>query len=416
MATNFLRALCALFWLACSAIAYTNSPTTTWADRSQKRFVVYLTGQHNVVPELPLVARVTHVALAFMRSEVFNVPHQGKFPLFTNVSEVRPKFKSGTKIQVAIGGWGNTDGFSEAARTEEGRKIFAHNVKAMIDATGADGVDIDWEYPGGNGEDYKHHPNSEKAWEIEAYPKLLAEIRVAIGPSKLLTAAVPGLSRDMIAFTWTNMPKIYESIDFLNVMTYDLMNRRDNVTQHHSGLDGTINALQAYTDPALYAQHLNVGLGFYIKWFRTASDESCDRVPAIGCRTELMEDPTTGADLGKAGVFSWHDEVPSKLEESYTRAMKYGVDDEVWELLKGHYFMDKEERIFWSWDTPDSIDRKLDKLFHFFKDNEEPRHLGDLGGVFAWGLGEDAPHFKHLKAVNKALQRWEDMTSKHQEL
>jgi GH18 family chitinase len=55
---------------------------------------------------------------------------------------------NGTVVQVAIGGWGNTDGFEQAARTEDSRRLFANNVKAMIDKTGADGVDIDWEYPG----------------------------------------------------------------------------------------------------------------------------------------------------------------------------------------------------------------------------------------------------------------------------
>lgn len=95
--------------------------------------------QHNVVPELSLVSRVTHVALAFMRSEVFNVPQQSEWPLFTSVAEVRPKFAKGTKIQVAIGGWGNTDGFSQAAKTNESRRLFAENVKAMVDTTGADG-------------------------------------------------------------------------------------------------------------------------------------------------------------------------------------------------------------------------------------------------------------------------------------
>jgi hypothetical protein len=95
--------------------------------------------QHNIVPELPLVSRVTHVALAFMRSEVFNVPQQDKWPLFTSIADVRPKFATGTKMQVAIGGWGNTDGFSEAVKTNESRRLFAGNIKAMIDATGADG-------------------------------------------------------------------------------------------------------------------------------------------------------------------------------------------------------------------------------------------------------------------------------------
>ena len=40
---------------------------------------------------------------------------------------------------VAIGGWGNTAGFDIAAATDATRKLFAHNVKVMIDATGADG-------------------------------------------------------------------------------------------------------------------------------------------------------------------------------------------------------------------------------------------------------------------------------------
>jgi GH18 family chitinase len=94
------------------------------------------------------VADVTHVVLAFMGSEIFNDEARTTWPLFTTVDEVRPKFTKGTIVQVAIGGWGNTEGFETAARTEESRNLFAKNVHAMLDATGADGVDVDWEYPG----------------------------------------------------------------------------------------------------------------------------------------------------------------------------------------------------------------------------------------------------------------------------
>jgi GH18 family chitinase len=96
--------------------------------------------QHNVVPEKSMVKNITHVALAFMRSETFNTPNQTEWPLFTTIDEVRPKFAEGTAIQVAIGGWGNTDGFSAAAKTPENRSLFANNVKNMLDATGADGT------------------------------------------------------------------------------------------------------------------------------------------------------------------------------------------------------------------------------------------------------------------------------------
>jgi len=51
--------------------------------------------------------------------------------------------------------------------------------------------DIDWEYPGGNGADYKQVANWDQTYQIAAFPKLLAAIRAAIG-KKLLSIAVPG--------------------------------------------------------------------------------------------------------------------------------------------------------------------------------------------------------------------------------
>lgn len=79
-------------------------------------------------------------------------------------------------------------------------------------------IDIDWEYPGGNGADYKlpGFTNDLKVGEIAAYPAILAKIKALIG-DKLLTIAVPGLERDMIAFTAENAPKIWAAVDEVNV-------------------------------------------------------------------------------------------------------------------------------------------------------------------------------------------------------
>lgn len=157
------------------------------------RYVLYLTAQHPVFPADVHLADVTHVVLAFMKSSSFIGKSPSTWEPFTSVESVRAKFPKNNKVQVmiAIGGWGDTNGFSAAAASQMGRKAFAENVKAMLDFTNADGVDLDWEYPGGNGEDYKKLSNSEKSWEVEAYPKLLAEIRAAIGPDKIMSAAVP---------------------------------------------------------------------------------------------------------------------------------------------------------------------------------------------------------------------------------
>lgn len=106
--------------------------------------------QHNVVPQDETLRNdITHVVLAFMRSDVFAMHETPtEFPLFTTVDKVRQQFDADTKVMVAIGGWGDSKGFEDGARTPESRRRWATNVKAMIDATGADGVDIDWEYPG----------------------------------------------------------------------------------------------------------------------------------------------------------------------------------------------------------------------------------------------------------------------------
>jgi GH18 family chitinase len=74
-----------------------------------------------------------------MRSSTFNEVDVSEWPLFTTVEQVRPKFAKGTKIMIAIGGWGDTSGFSHAASTDSSRKRFAQNVKAMVEHTGADG-------------------------------------------------------------------------------------------------------------------------------------------------------------------------------------------------------------------------------------------------------------------------------------
>ena len=59
------------------------------------------------------------------------------------IREINPDIK----IILSVGGWG-ADGFSQAARTEEGRALFAVSAVSLVETYGLDGIDIDWEYPG----------------------------------------------------------------------------------------------------------------------------------------------------------------------------------------------------------------------------------------------------------------------------
>lgn len=72
---------------------------------------------------------------------------------------------SDTRIHVSIGGWADSEGFSEIAASEDTRQSFAQRSVEIVREYDLDGVDIDWEHPGsqqgqcqcGSNEDYETH-------------------------------------------------------------------------------------------------------------------------------------------------------------------------------------------------------------------------------------------------------------------
>lgn len=84
-----------------------------------------------------------------------------------------------------------------------------------------------------------------------------------------MSAAVPGIPQDLLAFTKANMPVIADTLDFVTVMTYDLKNRRDHQTGHHAGIFASLLAVNVYLDRGLPPVKINLGFAFYIKWFNT---------------------------------------------------------------------------------------------------------------------------------------------------
>ncbi|KAE8383928.1 glycoside hydrolase superfamily, partial [Aspergillus alliaceus] len=303
--------------------------------------------------------------------------------------------------------------------------------------------DIDWEYPAGNGEDYKDIPNEKKKGEIESYPLFLAAIRKALGKDKILSVAVPGKRGDMIAFTKEQGPKIWESVDMVNVMTYDLMNRRNNVTTHHSDVKASLDTIKAYEEVGLDTKKMNLGMAYYAKWFTTKENAGCDTHP-LGCEVAELED-AKGKDTGKSGALTFEKatmgEPPKDSKEStdgscgfgkgkcgsgqccsqygtcgttdahcqagcqsdygtckgislidsWRRAEKDGVTDED---AGGQYYFDKEVNLFWTWDTAPLIKRK-------FKDIVDAEKVG---GVMAWSLGEDSLKWEHLEAMQEGVK------------
>nr|AIT18905.1 chitinase [Hirsutella thompsonii] len=346
------------------------------------RYVMYFDQWHKaVLPPKDVTAGVNYVITAFAESKIFN--EGSSYTPFMPLSEVRALFDSGTKVCMAIGGWGDTSGFSAGVASEDARKRYAKNVAATVKTLGYDCVDVDWEYPGGNGEDYKRTPNENKVREIDAYPLLLSEIKKEIG-DKELSIAVPGREVDMIAFTAQNVPKIDEAVDFVNVMTYDLMNRRENETKHHTSIEDSNKTIDTYIERGMTPGKINLGFAFYAKFFETQTQCS----EPVGCEAAVLEG-TDGSDTGKSGAVTF--EVSSSESQEFKKVLQNGKEDT---QRGGQWYWDPATKKFWTWDTPELMARKFDDIVK----------AKQLGGVFAWSLGEDSDGWKHIKAMQKGVK------------
>ena len=174
------------------------------------------------------------------------------------------------KIVLSVGGWG-ADGFSQAARTKEGRERFAASALAIVKEYGLDGIDIDWEYPGtslaGIASD-----RSDK----ENYTLLLAELRKTLDAYRegmLVTTAVGG---DVYFALQTDMKEASRYLDYVQLMAYDLQGGFQKATGHHAALYfGSRNMSDACADKAVRlfmeagvpAEKIVLGIPFYSrKW------------------------------------------------------------------------------------------------------------------------------------------------------
>lgn len=74
----------------------------------------------------------------------------------------------------------------------------------------------------------------------------------------------------------------------------------------------------------------------------------------------------------------------------FKTAMANGVTDEE---AGGEYYYDKENNVFWSWDTAALIERKFTEIVA----------ARGLGGVMAWSAGEDGYDWSHMLALQKGV-------------
>jgi chitinase len=188
---------------------------------TDKVFVGYLFGQ----PRHINFRLYTHLCHAFLvADEEGNVRQSRNVPSRALTGEAH---KAGVKVMLSLGGWGWDRQFASIVAKPEAEARYVKSVLAIVDESDYDGIDLDWEYP-------------DTEQEIVGFERLTRQFRKqidAIGEKKgrrmLLTMAAsanPGTLR------WLSKEFLLETMDWVNVMTYDFTGGWTTYAGHHSPL------------------------------------------------------------------------------------------------------------------------------------------------------------------------------------
>ncbi|NOH22042.1 glycosyl hydrolase family 18 protein [Vibrio europaeus] len=162
-----------------------------------------------------------------------STPIKGNYAMMMALKKNNPNLK----IIPSIGGWTLSDPFFDFT-TKANRDTFVASVKRFLNTWKFyDGVDIDWEFPGGGGAaaNLGDPVNDGPAYValMQELRAMLDELEVATGRTYELTSAI-GVGYDKIEDV--NYADAVQYMDYIFAMTYDFYGGWNNVVGHQTAL------------------------------------------------------------------------------------------------------------------------------------------------------------------------------------
>ena len=135
------------------------------------RIVAYVAGWST--PAVIHPEKLTHINFAFARITAAGQAALADGGLEASLLRLIALKKTNSRLKeiVSIGGW-MAEGFSDAALTDASRALFADSAVELLRRFSADGIDIDWEYPGQGVAGIKY-----RAEDRENFTRLLKTLR-----------------------------------------------------------------------------------------------------------------------------------------------------------------------------------------------------------------------------------------------
>jgi len=340
------------------------------SGQSKYKVIAYYTGNGETIRQYPL-DKLTHIIFSFLRLQNDTLTFRNEEQRRSLVQLVAlKKTYPDLKIMVSIGGWGGCAPCSELFADSDHRNTFAKSTVALFREYGIDGLDLDWEYPAIEG--YPGHK-----WDKgdkNNFTELVRALRNEMKNEFLLTFAAGGFTKYLEESVDWNV--VMPLVDFVNLMTYDLVSGFSKMTGHHTLLyeqtpeqQSTNRCVSWLINKKIEPAKLIIGAAFYARvWENVENVNNGLYQPGKFLRSVKYKDfPTSFAD---------------------SVGFKYYWDKKA----KAPYQYSASKKLFATFDDKRSIEAKT----KFIKKK-------GLGGIMFWELSQDETNDGLVEKIYKEL-------------
>jgi chitinase len=279
---------------------------------------------------------------------------------------INPKLK----ILLSMGGWGGCTKCSPVFAKADKRQVFAASIVQILKYFGADGLDLDWEYPSIESDGATAYNKADR----HNFTLLLQALRKAFGKRYLLSFAAGGFDEYLSeSVEWREVMPL---VDRVQLMTYDLVNGDSRRTGHGSPLFSTpmqqasaAHAVAFLDSIGVPLAKVDIGMAFYARVFA--------KVDSMGhglYQKAVFKDYVTYSDFAHA-------------LDGHTGYSIYWDD-----VAKANYAYDAGQRLFATFDSPQSVAAKV----------QWAKQRG-LGGLMFWEMNDDKDEDGLLESLIKAV-------------
>lgn len=339
------------------------------AQKSSKMEVIaYYSGSLEAIDKYK-VEDLTQIIFSFghlkgNRLYISNARDTARIQKLLSLKQRNPKLK----VLLSLGGWGGCAPCSDVFSTAEGRNEFAASTKELLTYFKADGIDLDWEYPAIEG----HPGHVYKKEDKTNFTLLVQALRNTLGNKAIISFAAGGFDKFLEeSIDWKAVMPV---IDFVNLMSYDLVSGFSTVTGHHTPLysnaaqkQSTDNAIRYFESINAPLQKIIIGAAFYARTWVNVAD----------INNGLYQN-------GNFKHFISYSQFQKRL--SVDSGFVYYRDS----IAQAPYAYNKHSNTFATFDDEQSISTKV----NYVKQKK-------LGGIMFWELSLDTPENGLLNIISK---------------